>query len=434
MIEISNLKNHPQLLPQTPGVYFFSNQEGQILYIGKAKNLRNRVRSYFLVDLLPRTQAMVTKAANLDFIRVDSEFEALLLEASLINKYQPLYNVISRDDKSPLYIIITTEKFPRVRTTRRKEIDSWEKSHKPPAIYGPFPSGLSARSLLRRLRKIFPFCESKSDVGRPCLHSHIGLCNPCPREITNNPTPAKVMAYKRNISLLKGVLGGKTKQVSKILIKEMNSAAENQDFEKAREIRDQIKKLEFLVSPRINVEEYLTNPNLVDDKAQSAIVSLQKHLHLPTVPVRIECYDVANLGKSEVTASMVVAHNGLLDTSLYRHFKIKRKDLPNDVGAIAEVISRRLNHPEWGMPNLIIVDGGKAQLGAAQKVVIDKQISLPVISLAKKIEEIYLPTQDSPLVLSLQDPGLRLLMNLRDEAHRFSRRLHHKLRSRSIFK
>ena len=453
MLQLSRLRHQPSLLPQTPGVYLFKDRRGHTLYIGKAKNLRARVNSYFLSsDLGPRTQLMLGKAGQLDYIKVESDLEALLLEASLINKFQPPYNVISIDYKSPLYIVITKEKYPRMRTARLRDL-KYPTSHfftlknlsreflgTPPssASFGPFPTGTSVKLLLRRLRRIFPYCETKTDQGRPCLHSHIGLCNPCPRQLVAHPDPAKAYQYRRNISHLKRVLSGKPKQVISLLVRQMNQAVARQDYETAAILRDQIKKLQILSQSPRNIDEYLTNPNLLDDQASQALDALAKTLNLVSTPQRIECYDISHTGRSQATAAMVVATDGILDPSNYRHFKIKFSSVPNDVAAVSETITRRLTHPEWGIPDLIIIDGGKPQLRAASAALQTpnhkSQITnLSVIALAKRLEEIYLSDRLQPLRLPESDSAMRLIIRLRNEAHRFARRLHHKLRSKALF-
>lgn len=440
MPSIISLKAQPNLIPQNPGVYLFKDQAGNNLYIGKAKNLRNRVKSYFLSRLLlPRTELMLKKAVTLDFIKVESEFEALLLEAALINKFQPNYNVISKDDKSPLYITISREKFPRVRTARLRDLKLPALAHPHIAsVYGPFPTGTSARLLLRRLRRIFPYCEAKGDIGRPCLPSHLGLCNPCPRYLSAHPNPQLTIKYKNSINHLKQVLSGHPREVIKRLAKKMNQEAAERNFESAAQLRDQILKLQLLTQPSPQTEDYLANPNLLEDQARESLDSLETHLRLSSHPNRIECYDVSHTGRTQATAAMVVALGGSLDSGHYRHFKIIFTAIPNDTAAIAETLNRRLHHPEWGIPDLIVIDGGKAQLSAAKKVLDTSALFAAsakkpeLVALAKRREEIFL-SDGSQVLLAKSDPGMRFLVRLRNEAHRFSRRLHHRLRSKYLF-
>ncbi len=429
MLKLDHLRQNFNSLPTTPGVYLFQDEIGNTNYIGKARNLRDRVKSYFLnKDLGTKTINMIDSSQKLDFIEVESEFEALLLEATLISKYKPKYNLALKDDKSPLYIVFTREKFPRVRTARKSDLEDYGKSQ----AFGPFPNGSSVRQVLKKLRKIFPYCESKGDKGRPCLHSHIGFCRPCPREIVKTNDKNLANLYQKNIKNLKKVLSGNINSILKVLEKEMSDKAKANDFENAASIRDQINKLKWLTQPSTNTQEYVTNPNLIEDQAISALESLKSTLNLKKVPNRIECFDVSHTGKDKATSSMVVAINGRMSNQNYRHFKIQNPNIPNDVAALKETIVRRLKHPEWGVPDLMVIDGGKPQINAAREA-LDGKADLQIISLAKKFEEIYLLDNPNPIRLQLTDPGLRLLVKLRNESHRFARRLHHKLRSKALF-
>ncbi len=436
MITNPNLANQIQLLPSGPGVYLFKDKAGETLYIGKAKNLRKRVTSYGqLPSLGNRTRLMINQATLVDHINVDSEFSALLLEAALIRKFQPHYNVISRDDKSPLYIMITKEKFPRVRPVRLKDFSSRYPDRKQAHLFGPFPSGSSVRVLLKKIRKIIPFCDSKSDKGRSCLHSYIGLCNPCPRHLTRHSDKVQEQLYRQNILRIRQILTGKIKPLVKILTLEMENSAQTLEYEKAAQIRDQINKLNWLSTSSQSVEDYLANPNLIEDQREIALSSLKKVLGLAQNPKRIECFDVSHTGKELGTAAMTVAVNGEVLSSMYRHFKIKFTQVPNDTAAIKETLQRRFTHTEWGIPDLIVIDGGKTQLSAGisalnTSVFKSKFSNLRIIALAKQLEQIYIPDLKAPISIAHSDPGLLIIMRLRDEAHRFSRRLHHKLRSR----
>lgn len=359
--------------------------------MGKAKNLHIRVRSYFQppIKLGYKTAQLVSQIKSLEHIEVSSEIEALLLESRLIRKFKPQYNIVSKDDKSPYFIHLTAEKFPR------PVINHEQKN----ALAGPFLNSFTARKILNELRRITPFCTAKNP-SKPCFYSHLGLCKPCPGD--PETTPAK---YKTNIFRLKKLLRGEFKQV-------MSQAVKNLDFETAATIRDLNQKT---VSP----EEYLVNPNLISDRHQEALQAL--HLALGTWPlVRIEMYDIANLSGTAATGAMTVALNGEVNPRYYRHFTIHSSG-PNDVGMLQEMLTRRLKRIDWPKPDLIVLDGGKSQLSIANW-------SVPTIALAKR-EEIIFTTDGQQIKLDKHNPGLQLLQRLRDEAHRFSRRLHHKHRS-----
>ena len=330
----------------------------------------------------PKTAQLVSHIASVDHIEVNSEIEALLLESRLIKKFRPFYNIASKDDKSPFYIHLTSSKFPKPVV-----------NHLPrQAIAGPFLSGWTTRHILKSLRRIAPY-HSES----PCFYRHLGLCRPCPDD-----PKTTFLEYQKNINRLKKLLLGQFRQV-------MSQAVKNQEFEIAAALRD------LLYTPT-SPEEYVTNPNLLADQRREALESL--HLALSTWPLaRIEMYDVAHLAGNAATGAMTVAINGQLSPDNYRHFTIHSGQ--DDVARLKEMLARRLK-TDWPQPHLIILDGGKPQLSIITW-------PIPTIALAKKEEIIYTPT--SAIKLPRSHPGLQLLQRLRDEAHRFSRRLHHRHRS-----
>ncbi len=311
----------------------------------------------------------------------------MLLESNLIKKFRPHYNIASKDGTSPYYIHITRQKYPKPIV-----------NHLPQnAIAGPFLSGFIARKILRSLRRIAPY-----HTESPCFYRHLGLCNPCPDDPHTNSSD-----YTKNITRLKKLLRGQFKLV-------MRQAVKSQDFETAAALRD-------LLQQPTPPEEFVTNPNLLSDRRQEALESL--HLAIGHWPLtRIEMYDVANLSGTSATAAMTVALNGEITTSAYRHFTIHTPG-PNDVAMLAEALTRRLLRSDWPRPDLIVLDGGKTQLSIVNW-------DIPTIALAKQEEIIY--TSTSQIKLPRTHPGLQLLQRLRDEAHRFSRHLHHKHRSAII--
>jgi excinuclease ABC subunit C len=406
-------------LPETAGVYFFY-KNSKVIYIGKAINLKRRVSSYFDLDLESKTARMIKEATRLSFIKVDSELEALLLEAKLIRSYMPHYNVISKDDKHPLYITITKDKFPRIITTRKD------------GTYGPFPSSRTVYAVLRMLRKIFPFSDHK--IGRrPCLYSHIGLCNPCPNEISNNQDPIikqyQIKKYKSNIKNLKLILDGKIDKVTKELEKEMNSFSKIENFENAALVRNQLTNLKYITRPQMPTEFYIQNPNLYEDQRKLEIKELEKLIKNYKLKinnlVRIECFDIAHLAGTYATASMITFVGGEADKNYYRHFKIKKAKRGDDYDSMREVAKRRALHfNDWGIPDLIIVDGGVGQVSAFK----DKIGGILVVGIVKNPDKLIVNDKK----IKLEGPVLNLVSRMRDEAHRFARRYHHKLISKEI--
>ena len=431
--KLPKIKIAPQIhlkLPESAGIYVFF-KEGLPIYIGKAINLKRRVSSYFDLDLETKTTRMTSAAQELSFIQVGSELEALLLEAKLIRMYMPKYNIAAKDDKHPLYIQITSEKYPRVITARK--IAGNQKNI---AFYGPFPSSNNVRSVLKMIRRIFPYADHKLGK-RGCLYSHIGLCNPCPSEIEEIKNYElrikKRKEYLKNIKRVKDVLSSKFDGVRKDLLKEMENASRSENYELAGQIRDQIERIEYITRPRMPTEFYMQNPNLYEDVRNREMKDLKEILvncKLEIVNLeRIECFDVAHLTGSGATASMATFIKGDPDKTFYRHFRIRQKKGNSDTDSLKEVIKRRLQHlKDWGRPDLIIVDGGSAQVNAFTKILYSNEVNIPVAGIAKNPDRLVVGDQK----IKLSGSALYLVSRIRDEAHRFARVYHHKLISKSF--
>lgn len=419
-------------LPESAGVYVFFKNNTPI-YIGKAINLKRRVSSYFDLDLETKTAKMVSEATDLAYIKVGSELEALLLEARLIRSYMPKYNIAAKDDKHPLYIQITKEKYPRVITARKIA-----ETQKNLAFFGPFPSSRNVRSVLKMLRRIFPYADHKLGK-RACLYSHIGLCNPCPNviEMANDKLQMANLRkqYFRNIRHIKAILDGNISIVRSVLVKEMEEASKLQDFETAAKARDQIQKLEYITRSQMPTEFYMQNPNLYEDTRIKELSQLQMVLNkfglgVPKIN-RIECFDVAHLAGIHATASMVTFVKGEADKNYYRHFKIRQIKSQDDYASMKEIITRRRKHfADWGKPDLIMVDGGKGQVSVFLRELEGENI--PVVGLAKRFETLIIPVKmDGTIELKEyrfpKGAALNLVQRIRDEAHRFARVYHHKL-------
>lgn len=432
----ATLKEQVKQLPQVPGVYLYKNNLNEIIYVGKAKNLKSRVSSYFFQPLDPnsKTAILVSNIALLEYIEAFSEFEALILEAELIKKYKPKYNILLKDDKSYLYIVIRKEKgidFPKILTVRKPDI------LKTDTAFGPYPDGTSAKYIVRTLRKIFTFRDCSSakfykykKLNKPCLYGHINLCSaPCVKN-----EAAHLKDYLKQINSIKKLLQGKSTAVIKDLKKQMNLASKNQEFEKAVKFREILSKFDYIRRQFTSPQEYMLNPYLVDDVIDKSLEELKSAIPtLTAVPKRIECYDISNISGTDAVGSMVVATDGRIDKSQYRKFKIKLKKSPDDFEMLREVIRRRLSN-KWQLPDLFVIDGGKGQVSAVLEVFDEKNITIPVIGLAKRFETIILHTDGGfeEIVLKKDNVGLNLLQRLRDEAHRFAQKYHHVLRLKRI--
>lgn len=433
-------------------MYQFKDHTGHILYVGKAINLKSRVASYFNKsgDDRPKLRTLVPQITSIQIIEVLSEFEALILEAALIKKHFPKYNTVAKDDKQPLYISFTDEEYPKIRTVRRNQITELDQ------VYGPFPSAGTVKQVLKSLRRIFPFCTCKHNRGRPCLNAAIGLCNPSPRRIVHSSSPEAIQLkrlYRRQIKYIRQLLEGNTKKVLDELSEQMETASRTENFEQAAELRDTINQINILLQPRNPATLYLNNSQLALEIRQYGLDELQRQLNLTGIQPqvsdlrRIEGYDIATLGGKETTGSLVVFYAGEPLNSDYRHFRISTVHQHADVESMHEMLSRRFSgrHSDWPMPDLIMVDGGLTQLRAAQKSLTEQGINLPLVGLAKREEQLYVPTfppsisiLEKPdksytiLTLDHSSPALHILQHLRDEAHRFSRRYHHKLRRKKV--
>ncbi len=432
-------KENVKKVRQDVGVYVFWDKDKEPLYVGKSINLKKRLESYLRSDLHIKTAQMVSLAKYFSTISVTSELESLLLEAYLVKKNLPKYNIELRDDKSPLYIRITRDEFPIIQTARKADRDNFPKD----IYFGPFPSSSNVRMVLRLLRRTFPFADHKL-TKRPCIYSQIKLCDPCPSYIANisdeNLRKELKNKYRKNILYVKRILSGKMPKVKKEFEKEMEKYAKEEKFEKATQVRRVIERLNYITQPVNPAHYYETNPNLTEDLRNKEMVELAKivriHISNAASIERIECFDIAHLSGTYPTASMVTFSQGQANKAYYRHFKIYQKKSKSDVDSLNEVAKRRLKHMnDWGRPDLIIVDGGKPQLGVFLEIF--KGTGIPICSLAKRFETLVFQVEINGIAKFVEYPlpeggALHLVQRIRDEAHRFARRLHHKLVSKAL--
>ena len=372
-----------ETLPSRPGVYFHKSPTGEVIYVGKAAVLKNRVRSYFRGPHDIKTESLVREIADTDWIETDSETNALFLESEMIKRYMPRYNILLRDDKSSLYVRIDfrrpagdkaaangLEKIPLVTTLRQPLDDGAD-------YLGPFYSGSAVKTALRYLRKAFPFFAGKSDIDSrllrqlnlvPDIFRDNNLAK-IPREIDE----AKLRNYKKSLRTLARYLSGHAKKIQAEMEKEMKTFADNLDFENAAKIRNQLANLNELKKQIIFGRE-----EFMDISKDQALGDLQKLLGLPEVPRRIEAYDVSHQNGRDVVASMVVATNGVADRREYKKFRLSR-EINDDTANLREVISRRFSarNADWPRPDLIILDGGKPQNFAVFDILLREKI--PVI-------------------------------------------------------
>ncbi|MBS4036297.1 MAG: excinuclease ABC subunit C [Ignavibacterium sp.] len=548
-----DLRDKLQNLPSKPGVYQFVNKAGKVIYVGKAKNLRSRVRSYFQKNITsPKTIALVQKVTDFQLVVTDSEVEALMLENNLVKEIKPRYNINLKDDKSYPFIKVTNELFPQVYPTRRIINDGSK-------YFGPYTDVRSMKASLRMINQIFKIRSCKLDITekaieqqkfKVCLDYHIKKCDgPC-----EGLTTAK--DYNDMVSEVIKLLKGRTDDLIKDLNNKMNSAVEKLEYEKAAEIRDKIEQLKSIslkqkvvsddfedrdvfavayegkdsscsvfnirngkligkkqlklsieadeelpdiysaaikfyydgmteIPKEIIIESEPTDSEILLEwlnsqsdrkvkfhipqrgdlkslvkmckenailqlkeiqlqkmKSQGsipyAVAALQRDLRLKNIPKKIECFDISNLQGTDTVASMVVFEDGKPKKSLYRKFIIKSVDGPDDFSSMREVIERRytnLIEMKENIPDLIIVDGGKGQLSSAVEVLDSLGIqNFNIIGLAKRLEEVFLPGKSDPELIPKTSSGLKLLQQIRDEAHRFAITFHRSRRSKRIIK
>jgi excinuclease ABC subunit C len=423
--------------PTGPGLYLMKGPGDKLLYIGKAKNLRSRVASYFQPggDIAtargPKISEMLTKVKTVDYLETETEVDAMLKEARLIKDIRPPYNTDLVDDKTFPYLEITTsDDFPGVYITRKPRPTGSR-------LFGPFASAKELRAVLVVLQKIFKFRTCNLDIKkddnkrrffRPCLLFSIKQCTaPCAYKIDRHE-------YKKIITDLIKFLRSKRSTILRQLKKRMAEAAKVLEYEKAAMFRDRIRLIERL--DRRGIPEEDVQPEVFAADPSEALVKLRELLQSPE-PVRIiEGIDVANIAGSEAVGSLVKFIDGRPFKSGYRKFKIKTVKRIDDYAMIAEVVKRRYKYAMRGeelWPDLVLIDGGKGHLHAAEKALQDMNApSIKIAAIAKREEEIYLQSNTKPLKLHAHSPVLKLLQYVRDEAHRFAQHYYHILRRKKL--
>lgn len=438
---LTNLRGRIATFPKRPGVYLMKDAEGRVLYVGKAKDLRARVSSYFQpgADLLntrgPDICRMVELVAEIDVLECDTEVDALLKEARLIKDIQPPHNAMLKDDKTFPYIEITTrDDFPAVYVTRTPRL-------KGSKLYGPFPSAAALRDAINALQRVFKFRTCELDIRdgddarrhfRPCLLHAIHQCTaPCAALISREE-------YAADIARLKKFMASKRSVVMRQMTRDMEAASAALNFEEAAKLRDRIKAIGALALSGDVREDVQPEVFYVDPR--KGLERLGELLALDNPPRCMECIDIAHLQGAEMVGSLVCFIDGRPFKAGYRRFRIKTVEGIDDYAAIREVIVRRYRHAAIGeelYPDVILIDGGLGQLHAGLEAFTEMDGGDPevlvvrppmVISLAKREEELYIQARSAPIRLPRNHEALRLLQQMRDEAHRFAQHYHHTLR------
>lgn len=433
----TKLKN----LPAQPGVYFHKDAKGDIIYVGKAASLKNRVRQYFHASRRrdPKTDALVAEIIDTDWITVETELDALFVEAEMVRRYMPRYNILLRDDKSSTYVRIDYDApYPSITFTRQPLDDKAK-------YFGPYFNAGEVKRALKYLRRVFPYSTHTGVLPkRACLQYHLGLCPGLEEDKTS------LNDYRADLRRLMQYLRGERAQVLEKMERDMERAAKKQDFEKATEIRNRYFALKALTKQIV-----FSDKEFLDISKDRGLQGLADLLGLSEVPRRIEGYDISHMQGTDNVASMVVFTNGIPDKAAYRKFKMR---LPgnNDFAHMDEAITRRCsekNVSDWGLPDLFLIDGGKGQLGAAMRARDALGVDRPMIGLAKREEEIVVHLEKSKvnvsklelhknnaivnesddfwlILLPKSSDIVKLLQRVRDESHRFAVSYHSVLKGK----
>ncbi|MBI4135652.1 excinuclease ABC subunit UvrC [Candidatus Uhrbacteria bacterium] len=439
-------------LPTTPGVYLFKDKKGTVVYVGKATNLKSRVALYWKgADVhsairanrrMSRTiEEMIDEVRRIDYVVTESVIEALILEANLIKKYQPRYNIREKDDKSFLYVVVTKERWPKVVLMRGQELKMQNVKCK---IFGPYTSASAIRAALDLMRKWFPWrCMTRITTNKknesprkPCFDYHIGRC---PGVCVGAITRREYMKNIRNVILM---LEGKKAKVIKNLELRMKNESKQQNYEEAETLKRKIFALQHIrdVAVLTRGANYESFSNLRISNSQ--IRKFGSHSQLAPLRAgainifgRIEGYDISNISGTSAVGSMVVFEDGEPKKSEYRRFKIKTVRGINDMAMMREVLARRFRHTSWPRSELIVIDGGWGQVNAAREVLHERGINIPIVGIAKgfkRKQDRPIFEKDNPELVRIVENYKDLLLRVRDEAHRFAVAYHRKVRSRRL--
>lgn len=376
---LAQLKTKAQSAPSSPGVYYWYNQEQVVIYVGRAMNLRNRLSQYFLKNINSKTAEMMSLASNLKYQETETLLDSIILEAREIKKYWPKYNIVDRDDRSFLYVVIPKTDYPKPIIVRGTDLQKFPLGQN--QVFGPYQSYHLLKSALRLVRRVFPYSTCRPGQGQACFDYQIGLCpGVCLNKIT-------VKDYQKNINQLSALLSGSKKRLLSQL---------------QRDNPEKLKALKHLqdvslLSRESNLDEQLVN--------------------------RLEAYDVSHLQGQETYGAMVVFENGQANPKEYRLFKIKQAPPGDDERALEEMLKRRLAHPEWPLPELIIIDGGRPQVSYLTKVFDKLNVNIPLLGISELGgDQLVWPAHTKRELKNLATSLKPLLLQMRDEAHRFANR------------
>lgn len=408
-----------------PGIYIFQGEEKIPLYIGKSINIRTRIKQHLEAseNRLSKQAAFVSLTKSLKYIRTDSDLSAIILEAELIKTLKPPYNSRSKDDKSSIYIIFENPPVSKISLVRASDLNLKDFKNPETQIYGPYQSKTVANLILKHARRIFGFCNAPFNKGeRACFYYHIKFCpGACKGKITHSQ-------YQQHLGQIKKFLSGSFKSLQKEFRIKIKTFAKDRNFEQALVLKKQLESLQNILNTSTNIH-FLSLPAASTEALRQLFVKLN-HPVLKSPPLRIECYDIANLGKSNQVGAMSVLIQGSPQPSEYRRFIINPPE-PGDPQALRQVLIRRLKHSEWNKPDLIVLDGGVAQLNMVSKV-IPEEIATVALSKKKETIHFYRCGKLVNLNIPLHQPAVKILQVARDEVHRFVTGFHKKRRGKQM--
>ncbi|MFH1827525.1 MAG: GIY-YIG nuclease family protein [bacterium] len=422
-------KNEINKLKPSLGVYLFK-RKNKILYVGKSINIKARIKSHIESAKKDKKEnKIIEKYDTIEIINTDFEFNALLLESKLINKYKPQYNSRWKDDKSYIYINISNDSnYPKIFITRKNF-----KTKR--AYYGPFPSVQNTEYILKQIRRIFPYCTQQKLSKKACFYNKIKLCNPCPNLIeTEKNIKIKhklIKEYKRNLNFVKKILEGKNKAIEKDLLNKIKTFSQKENYDQAINYRNKLLLFQKLIYMHLYNSD--SENKIFKSPLKNLKLFLSKYFNIKKLK-RIECYDLSNISFKYSTGSMVVAEDGQLNKDEYRKFKIRKEKNNADLFMLEEVLKRRFKN-NWPTPDLLLVDGGKPQVNTTIKILKKLKLNIPIIGIAKNPDRLVIGIKGFPtLKPNLTEQKFKLLILLRDESHRFAKKYHLYLRNLKLNK
>lgn len=411
-------KNQIKHLSQNPGVYIFKDRSGKPLYVGKAKNLKKRIEQYFQNDSL-KIKNLLEATHNFEIIETKNEIEAIFKESDLIKKLNPAFNQLLRDDSRYFYLIFTQETLPRIIISHQPE------KFKSQEIIGPFFEGSILKTILSLLRKNLPFCSCQNLHNRPCLNAQLGLCFGWCCLKNTQPTKKQIKTYHNNIRLIKKIFLQDLKLVKKMLLNQIKKFLNQNNLELASQLKNVYLDIKSLEENQNLIKE--KNEIFIEHERRKTLLDLQRLFALPKLPHLIEVYDISHFAGQEKVGIALSFLDGVYKPTLTKKFKIKMITKADDPRMIYEVLQRRLKHKEWGIPDLIIVDGGKIQYKFAQQAINESGLKINLIALAKPKNEVYFEINKK---LSLDDfPTIKnFILNLDKKTHQLVLHYHRKKR------